>query len=68
MSYCFHHRIICNRILLNGDNNMKGDKERSYLVVDVSDKTGTEYWELVDWLTDHKFKLTDADFNDYVEE
>ena len=47
---------------------MKGDKEKHLLVVDVSDKTGEEYWELISWLDNHKFSVTDADFNDYYEE
>ena len=46
---------------------MKGDKENHYLLVDVSNLSGAEYWSLVNKLTERNIKCTDADFNDHTE-
>ena len=39
------------------------DEKNSFILVDVSDLNGKEYWELADWLEEKKIPFVDADFN-----
>ena len=37
-------------------------KTKAFILVDVTNLTGKQYWELADWLKEKKIEFTDADF------